>query len=77
MAVVIGRDQWAPEKINGLKWNESTPLYPDVRFYPSGSAAIQTGLLQERKIATLFFLHTLYCVSDSKVDNLSGYNSVQ
>ena len=43
------------ERINVLKWNEITPLHADVRFYPSGSLAIQTGLLQERIIATLFF----------------------
>lgn len=58
------------ERINGLKWNESTSLHADVRVYPSGSLAIHTGLLQERKIATLFFLHTLYSVSDSKVDRI-------
>lgn len=43
------------ERIHGLKWNENTPLHADVRFYPSGSPDIQTGLLQERKITTLFF----------------------
>ena len=43
------------ERINGVKWNESTPScrHGDVRFYPSSLPAIQTDLLQERKISTV------------------------
>ena len=66
------------ERINGLKWNESTSLHANVRFYPSGSPAIYSDWLAAREEnCHTFFLHTLYSVCDSKVDSLSGYNSVQ